>query len=121
MKWPKNQIYPERVRAEKEADKKADVIVPKPPEAQNIRRTASLERSKQEAAEAIMEDAWKRNPDNNRPWAVVMDGASRLWNLVAETFSGTDYVGVPDIIHVVEYLWVAGNALYGEKDPETGL
>ncbi len=42
-----------------------------------------------------------------------------MWNLVAETFSGTDYVGVPDIIHVVEYLWVAGNALYGEKDPET--
>ncbi|MDM8544746.1 hypothetical protein QUF90_27040 [Desulfococcaceae bacterium HSG9] len=50
-----NQIYPERVRAEKEADKKADVIVPKPPEAWNIRRTASLERSKQEAAKPL----WK--------------------------------------------------------------
>ncbi|MDM8544745.1 hypothetical protein QUF90_27035 [Desulfococcaceae bacterium HSG9] len=42
-----------------------------------------------------------------------------MWNLTAKTFRGTDYVGVPDIIHVVEYLWVAGNALYGEKVPET--
>ncbi len=53
-----NLIYPERAKAKKkEADKKADVIVLRPPKAQNIRRTASLERSKQEAAEAIMEDA----------------------------------------------------------------
>ena len=114
-----NLIYPERAKAEKVADKKTDVIVPKPPKAQNIRRMASLERSKKEVAEVIMEDAQKRNPDNKRPWVVVMDGALGLWNLVAKTFSGTDYVGVLDIIHVVEYLWVAGNAIYGEKDPKT--
>ena len=34
-------------------------------------------------------------------------------------FGGIDYVGVLDIIHVVEYLWIAGNALYGEQNPET--
>jgi len=32
--------------------------------------------------EVIMEDAQKRNPDNKRPWVVVMDGALGLWNLV---------------------------------------
>ncbi|MCP4156833.1 MAG: hypothetical protein GY757_54475 [bacterium] len=48
-----------------------------------------------------------------------MDGALGLWNLAAKTFCGTDYVGVLDIIHVLEYLWVAGNAIYGEKDPKT--
>ncbi len=53
-----NLIYPERAKAKKkEADKKADVIVLRPPEAQNIRRTASLERSKKEVVEVIMEDA----------------------------------------------------------------
>ncbi|MDM8544283.1 hypothetical protein QUF90_24670 [Desulfococcaceae bacterium HSG9] len=38
---------------------------------------------------------------------------------MTEMFSGADYVGIRDIIHVVEYLWVAGNALYGENQPET--
>ena len=114
-----NLIYPERKKAKKEADEKADVIVLRPPKAQNIRRMASLERSKKEVAEEIMEDAQKRNPDNKRPWVVVMDGALGLWNLVAKTFCGTDYVGVLDIIHVLEYLWMAGNAIYGEKDPKT--
>ena len=115
-----NLIYPERAKAEKkEADKKADVIVLRPPKAQNIRRMASLERNKKEVVEEIMEDAKRRNPDNLRPWVVVMDGALGLWNLVAEMFCGKYYVGILDIIHVVEYLWVAGNALYGEKDPET--
>ena len=115
----KKLIYPEKAKAEKEADEKADVIVSKPPKAQNIRRMASLERSKKEVAEEIMEDAERRNPDDLRPWVVVMDGALGLWNLVAKTFCGTDYAGVLDIIHVVEYLWVAGNALYGENHPET--
>ncbi len=114
-----NLIYPEKAKAEKEADKKADVIVLKPAKAQNIRRMASLERTEKEVAEKIMEDAKRRNPDDLRPWAVVMDGASGLWNLVAKMFCGADYVGIQDIIHVVEYLWVAGNALYGENQPET--
>ena len=67
-----NLIYPEKARAEKEANLKADVIVLKPPEAQNIRRTAGLERTEKEAVEVIMEDACKRNSDDKRPWAAVM-------------------------------------------------
>ncbi|MDM8539734.1 ISKra4 family transposase [Desulfococcaceae bacterium HSG9] len=110
-----NLIYPEKTKA----DKKTDVIVLRPPEAWNIRRTASLERSKKEVVEKIMDDAESGNPDDLRPWVVVMDRASGLWNSVAEMFSGTYYVGIPDIIHVVEYLWAAGNALYGENNPET--
>jgi len=114
-----NLIYPEKAKAEKEADKKNDVIVLKPPKAQNIRRMASLEKTEKEVAEVIMEDSKRRNPDDLRPWVVVMDGALGLWNLVAKIFCGADYAGILDIIHVVEYLWVAGNALYGENHPET--
>ena len=114
-----NLIYPEKAKAEKEANLKADVIVLKPPEAQNIHRTAGLESTEKEAVEVIMEDAWKRDSDDKRPWAAVMDGASGLWHSTAEMFSGTDYTGVRDIIHVVEYLWVAGDALNGENTPET--
>ncbi|MCP4142486.1 MAG: ISKra4 family transposase, partial [Chloroflexi bacterium] len=114
-----NLIYPEKTKADKKADKKTVVIVLRPPKAQNIRRMASLERSKKEVVEEIMEDAERRNPDDLRPWVVVMDGALGLWNLVAKMFCGTYYVGILDIIHVVEYLWAAGNALYGENNPET--
>ena len=113
-----NLIYPERARVKKEALKKSDKEVPKPPKAQNIRRTASLERTKKEVVEEIMEDARKRNPDNKRPYVLVMDGASGLWNLAAKMFCGIDYAGVLDIIHVVEYLWIAGNALNGENNPK---
>jgi len=52
-----NLVYPERVRAKKETVIKADVIVPKRPKAKNIRRMASLERTKKEVVEEIMEDA----------------------------------------------------------------
>lgn len=112
-------VYPEKAKAQKEANEKAGVVVPKAPKAQNIRRMASLEKSKDEVVEEIMEDAKGRNADNTRPWVVVMDGALGLWRLVAKMFSGINYVGILDIIHVVEYLWIAGNALYGEQNPET--
>jgi len=36
-----------------------------------------------------------------------------------QSVPGTDYVGIQDIIHVVEYLWIAGNAMHGENHPET--
>ncbi|MCP4055458.1 MAG: ISKra4 family transposase [Mesoflavibacter sp.] len=114
-----NLIYPERAKAKKEAHKKSDVIVLYPPKAQNIRRMASLERTKKEVVEEIMGDAQKRNPDDKKPWVVVMDGALGLWNLVGKMFCGTDYVGIQDIIHVVEYLWIAGNALIGDNDLKT--
>ncbi len=114
-----NLVYPERARAKKEAVKKADVIVPKPPKAQNIRRMASLERTKKEVVKEIMEDAQKRNPDDKRPWVVVMDGALGLWHLIAKIFCGVNYVGVLDIIHVAEYLRLAGNTLNGENNPKT--
>ena len=66
-----NLVYPERARAKKETVKKADVIVPKPPKAKNIRRMASLERTKKEVVEEIMEDAQKRNPDDKDRKSVV--------------------------------------------------
>jgi hypothetical protein len=35
--------------------------------------------------------------------------------LLALVLKGMEYTGILDIIHVVEYLWKAVNALYGEK------
>jgi len=102
-----NLIYPERAREKK---KEKDKI-----RAQNIRRMASLEHTKKEVMEEMVTDATNRDPGHKRPLVVVMDGALHLWDLVKKTLSGVDFVGILDIIHVVEYLWKAGNALYGEQ------
>jgi hypothetical protein len=102
-----NLVYPEGSK-EENAGKDDD----KPPvKAQNIRRMASLERSKEDVVREIVKDAERRDPEEQRPWVVVMDGALHLWTLIALVLKGVDYTGVLDIIHVVEYLWDAANAL----------
>jgi len=114
-----NLIYPERTQAKREAAKQAGQPVSSSPKAQNIRRLASLERSKTEVVKVIVQDAKARDPEHKRPWVIVMDGALGLWALIATVLKGIDYVGILDIIHVAEYVWKAGNALHGEGTAET--
>ena len=108
-----NLIFPEIAKQKKEKEKKTE-----PPKAQNIRRMASLERSKEEVIKEISNDAKKRNPTGKRINVVLMDGALHLWNLVASQLSGIKFIGILDIIHVLTYLWDVGNALYGEKSKD---
>jgi len=112
-----NLVYPEQARKKREEKKKQGVSTPAI-RAKNIRRLASLERSKREVMDEIISDARNRDPDNKRPWVVVMDGALGLWNLLISILTGVNWVGILDIIHVVEYLWKVGNALHGEKTPQ---
>jgi hypothetical protein len=106
-------IYPEKARKNKKPVKDDKG------KAQNIRRMASLKRSKQEVIDEIITDARSRDPERKRPWVVLMDGALNLWSLISEKLRDIEYVGILDVIHVVEYLWLASNALYGENKPET--
>ena len=85
-----------------------------PPPAQQIRRLASLEQPKQAVVEELLRDATTRDPKRQRPWVVVMDGALGLWALITSVLTGHEYVGILDIVHVLEYLWDAGNALCGD-------
>lgn len=112
-------IYPERPQAEREAAKQAGQPVSSSPKGQNIRRLASLERSKTDVTQVIVQDAKARDPQHKRPWVIVMDGALGLWAVIATVLQGLEYVGILDIIHVVEYLWKAGNALHGEGTADT--
>ncbi len=113
-----NLIYPEKSRERKEELKKSGRESNDHPKAKNIRRMASLEKTKQSVVEEIVEDGRKRNHDNNRPWVVLMDGSRALWTLIIKVLCGIDFVGILDIIHVTEYLWDAGNALCGENTEE---
>ena len=112
-----NLVYPKEASKKRDEEKEQGI---KPPSirANNPRRIASLERSKEEVMEEIITDAKNRDPDNQRPLVAVMDGALCLWTLLTSLLAGLNWVGILDIIHVTEYLWKAGNALHGEKTPE---
>lgn len=105
----RNLIYPEE---KKEGKEPSDV------KAQNIRRMASLERSREEVMHEIVDYGRKRDPENKLPLCVVMDGALDLWKKADMVLCGIEYVGILDIIHVTEYLWDTANAIYGEKSAE---
>lgn len=109
-----NLIYPEESKRKKQ--NKAEMVEVK---AQNVRRLASLKRPKQEVVDELVQDASARDPEHKRPWVVVMDGALGLWSLISRTLCDIKYVGILDIIHVIEYLYLAGNTLYGEKNTKT--
>lgn len=112
-----NLVFPEKAQEKKKKLKEHGKAVPEV-KAKNIRRMASLERTKKEVANEILKDTHARLVNGKEPLIVVMDGALSLWILMATVLSGVKWVGILDIIHVVEYLWKVGNALHGEQTPE---
>lgn len=112
-----NLLYPEEAKERRDAEKEQGIKSPVI-RAQNPRRIASLERSKEEVMKEIIRDAKSRGVDSQRPLVVVMDGALAFWNLMTSLLVGVTWVGILDIIHVVEYLWKVANALYGENSRE---
>lgn len=113
-----NLVYPERAKEKRETDKKQGLKSPPPIRARNPRRIASLKQSKEAVMKEIITDAKKRTLHSNGPLVVVMDGALCLWTLLISLLKGMNWVGILDIIHVSEYLWKVGNALYGENTDE---
>jgi hypothetical protein len=108
-------VDPEAARERRKREGKKDNA----PKAHNVRRLASLARTKQEVLESIRHDAVRRDPQRRRPLAVLLDGALGLWALVTKYFKGWENVTfVLDIMHVVGYLWAAANALFREGSEE---
>jgi len=108
-------IEPEAARARRQQQGGKD----ESPRAQQVRRLASLVRTKQAVMECIKADAKRRDPQHRRPLVVLLDGALGLWNLATKLFKEWRRVTfVLDIMHVVGYLWSAANALLGEGAPQ---
>jgi hypothetical protein len=104
-------VEPEAARARRQReDTRNDA-----PKAQQVRRLASLVRTKQAVMELIRADAERRDPQHRKPLVVLLDGALGLWRLATKLFTPWKRVTyVLDIMHVVGYLWSAANALFGE-------
>ena len=108
-------IEPEAARARRQRQGGMD----ESPRAQQVRRLASLVRTKQAVMECIKADAERRDPQHRTPLVVLLDGALGLWNLATKLFKEWRRVTfVLDIMHVVGYLWSAANALFGEGAPQ---
>jgi hypothetical protein len=105
-------VDPEAARARQQREDTRDDA----PRAQQVRRLASLVRTKQAVMELIRADAERRDPQHRKPLVVLLDGALGLWRLATKLFKPWKRVTfVLDIMHVVGYLWGAANALFGEE------
>ena len=104
-------VEPEAVRARRQREDVTDDAA----RAQQVRRLASLVRTKRAVMELITADAERRDPQHRKPLVVLLDGALGLWSLATKLFKPWKRVTfVLDILHVVGYLWAAANALFGE-------
>ena len=104
-------VEPEAARTRQQREGATDDA----PRAQQVRRLASLVRTKQAVMALIKADAERRDPQHRQPLVVLLDGALGLWYLATKLFKAWKRVTcVLDIMHVVGYLWSAANALCGE-------
>jgi len=104
-------VEPEAARARRQRDDVTDEA----PRAQQVRRLASLVRTKQAVMALITADAERRDPPHRTPVIVLLDGALGLWSLATKLFKPWKRVTfVLDIMHVGGDLWSAANAWFGE-------
>ena len=94
-------VDPEAARARRQQAGTRDEA----PRAQQVRRVASLVRTKHAVMECIKADAERRDPQHRKPLVVLLDGALGLWRLATKLFKPWKRVTfVLDIMHVVGYL-----------------
>ena len=104
-----NLVYPEK-RAEKEKEKQNRAC--------NTRYVASVAKPKKEVMEEIHEEV-KDGDFSGTPLICLMDGAPHLRKYLKEVFGDIpNKVCIPDIIHVLEYIWIIAHIPHGEGSGE---
>jgi hypothetical protein len=104
-------VDPEAARARRQREGTRDEA----PRAQQVRRVASLVRTKQAVMELIKADAERRDPQHRTPLVIRLDGALCRWNLAPKLFKPWKHMTcVLDMMHVVSSLWTAANAVFQE-------
>ena len=92
----------------------------KRPKTRDKRVWASVEKPSRQVIRAAFEEALRRDPEQLRRWVVLVDGeAKQLRAVKAEARrAGVKITILVDVVHVLEYLWKAARALFGESTPE---
>jgi hypothetical protein len=87
------------------------------PRARNKRVWASVSRDAEQVADELFQEALRRDPEQRRPWAVLIDGQPKqLQNILksVQAYNAERTVLILDFIHVLEYLWKSAFAFYAE-------
>jgi hypothetical protein len=100
-------------------ERKDSSIAPKP-KATNKRVWASVERSAEDIASEVFDEAMARDPDKKRKWVILIDGQKQQLKNVEKQIVSRELEGaatiILDFIHVLEYLWKAAYCLLGEDN-----
>ncbi|MEO1460150.1 MAG: ISKra4 family transposase [Pseudomonadota bacterium] len=81
---------------------------------------ASVEDSYDKVIRGMFEEALRQDPERRRRWVVLVDGdVKQLRAVKAEARRVQVKITVVlDIVHVIEYVWRAARALFGEANPD---
>jgi hypothetical protein len=81
---------------------------------------ASLEKPMKAVIEAGFEEALRRDPEHRAEWVVLVDGDPKQLGYIekAAQHHQVNVCVILDIIHVLDYLWKAANALFDAEDTQ---
>ncbi len=90
------------------------------PKAENKRVWASIEQDMEEVTEAMVQEAMRRDPNRERPWAMLVDGNKDQIRVIKRVFKrhAIQAALILDFIHVLEYLWRAAWCFFDSSDKE---
>jgi hypothetical protein len=96
----------------------ADDVDTKRPRPTDKRVWASVEKTSRSVIREAFDEALRRDPDNARRWIVLVDGEPKQLRAVkAEARrAGVQVTILLDVVHVLEYVWGAARALFGESN-----
>lgn len=94
---------------------------PTRPKPHNKRVWASVQKDSWDVIDEAFAEAKRLDPEREKHWVALVDGGPDQLEGVLECIgrAGCKVTVILDIIHVLEYLWGAANALLGEGKPET--
>lgn len=95
-----------------------DDVDAKRPRPTDKRVWASVEKTQRQVIREAFAEALRRDPENTRRWVVLVDGEPKQLRAVkAEARrAGVKVTILADIVHVLEYIWAAARALFGESN-----
>lgn len=96
-------------------------VRPARPRPQHKRVWASLKKDLEEVIDDAFAEAERRDPERQKEWVALVDGNDTQLEMLQRgaITSNVSLTIVVDFIHVLEYVWKAGQALLGEGRPET--
>lgn len=89
------------------------------PKVEHKRVWASLAKPAEAVIAEAFDEAQRRDPHHTKRWVALVDGNAHQISALRRVAAsrGVALTIVLDIIHVIEYLWDAAHALFGEADP----